>query len=74
MISCQYLYDTTRATGACTKRLWVDGTASQSWNRKFWLYLLDCTNPEYLNVEAFVPVEKPDAGGEGQLPDQLASV
>jgi hypothetical protein len=46
MISCQYLYDTTRATGAGTKRLWVNGTASQSWNRKFWLYLLDCTNPE----------------------------
>jgi hypothetical protein len=46
MISCQYLYDTTRATGAGSKRFWVDGTASQSWNRKFWQYLIDCCNPE----------------------------
>ena len=46
IVSRIYLYDTSRATGAGTKRFWVDGTASQSWNRKFWMYLLDCCNHE----------------------------
>jgi hypothetical protein len=46
MMSCQYMYDTSRTTGAGTKRFWVDGIASQSLNRKFWTYLLDCCNHE----------------------------
>ena len=58
-------------TGRVTRRL---GTGMKMVTAPVYVLEFDCTNPEYLNVEAFVPVEKPDAGGEGQLPDQLASV
>ena len=34
--SMQYLYNKTRPTGVGTRVLWVDRTASQSWNRIFW--------------------------------------
>jgi hypothetical protein len=57
--------------GRVTRRL---GTGMKMVTAPVYVLEFDCTNPEYLNVEAFVPVEKPDAGGEGQLPNQLASV
>jgi len=43
--SVHYLYDTPQATGAGRRVYWVDGTASQSWNRIMWRYCLDCVNP-----------------------------
>jgi len=44
--SIQYLYDTTCSTGAGSRTYWVDGTASQCWNRTMWTYCLDACNPE----------------------------
>ena len=44
--SVNYLYDTTRATGAGARTYWVDGTAAQTWNRVMFTYCLDCVNPE----------------------------
>jgi hypothetical protein len=44
--SVNYLYDTTRATGAGSRTWWVDGTASQCWNYCFWTYVYNCCNPE----------------------------
>jgi hypothetical protein len=57
--------------GRVTRRL---GTGMKMVTAPVYVLEFDCTNPEYLNVEDFVQVEKPDAGGDGQIPDQLASV
>ena len=44
--SVNYLYDTTRPTGAGSRTYWVDGTAAQTWNRVMFTYCMDCCNPE----------------------------
>jgi hypothetical protein len=41
-----YLHGTCQATGAGRRAHWVDGTASQSWNRVTWRHCLDCVNPD----------------------------
>ena len=52
--------------GRVTRRL---GTGMKMITVPVYALEFDCTNPEYLNVEDFVPLEKPDAGGESQLSD-----
>jgi hypothetical protein len=44
--SVNYLYDTTRPTGAGSRTYWVDGTAAQTWNRVMFTHCMDCCNPE----------------------------
>jgi hypothetical protein len=44
--SVNYLYDTTRATGAGSRTYWVDGTCAQTWNFVMFAYCLNCCNPE----------------------------
>ena len=46
IISVNYLYDTTRSTGAGCRKMWIDGTYGQANNKLMWTYCLDACNPE----------------------------
>ena len=50
--------------GRVTRRL---GTGMKVISAPVYALEFDCTNPEVLNVEDFVPIEVPNEGGESQL-------
>lgn len=58
-------------TGRVTRRL---GTGMKIVSAPVYALEFDCTRPEVFNIDAFIPAEEVNEGGERQLPSKLENV